>query len=278
MLIRNFFRIFVTIFLVSAIAACGGPRMHTRADAVPKSEPYSKRGNPESYVVLGKRYFVMRSNQGYVEKGIASWYGKKFHGRDTSSGERYDMYAMTAAHKTLLIPTYVRVTNLENNRSIVVRVNDRGPFHQNRIIDLSYAAAEKLDMVRSGTALVEVRVVGSESPATMQASARAGAQSSGKPPSPVPTSAPISDWRDESHLRNRIYVQVGAFSQRQNAEVMRDRLLQARFGDTQILDAGEQGVVLHRVRIGPLHTVAATDRVVAQLENLGFGEYQVIIE
>lgn len=247
------------------IAACGGPRPHARADAVPKNEPYSKRGNPESYVVLGKRYFVMRSNQGYVERGIASWYGKKFHGRDTSSGERYDMYAMTAAHKTLLIPTYVQVTNLENNRSIVVRVNDRGPFHQNRIIDLSYAAAEKLDMVRSGTALVEVRVIGNES-------------SSAKQPPSASASAPISDWRDESHLRNRIYVQLGAYSQRRNAEVMRDRLLQARFGDARIVDSGEQAAPLHRVRIGPLHTVAATDSVVARLESLGFTEYQVIIE
>jgi rare lipoprotein A len=269
MLMRNFCRIFIAIFLVSAIAACGGPRLHSRADAIPKSEPYSKRGNPESYVVLGRRYFLMRSNQGYVEKGIASWYGKKFHGRDTSSGERYDMYAMTAAHKTLLIPTYVRVTNLENKRSIVVRVNDRGPFHQNRIIDLSYAAAEKLDMVRSGTALVEVRVVGSEPSSSQQAAARSA---------PKPAASPAPDWRDESHLRNRIYVQVGAFSLRQNADVLRDRLLQARFSDIQILDASEQGGVLHRVRIGPLHTVAATDSVVVRLESQGFAEHQVIIE
>ncbi|MGI9334397.1 MAG: septal ring lytic transglycosylase RlpA family protein [Gammaproteobacteria bacterium] len=128
-------------------------------DAVPRVEPRSRRGNPESYVVFGKRYYVMNDAGGYLERGIASWYGKKFHGRTTSSGEIYDMYAMTAAHKSLPLPTYVQVTNLENQRSVVVKVNDRGPFHSNRIIDLSYTAAAKLDIVRRGTGLVEVRAI-----------------------------------------------------------------------------------------------------------------------
>ena len=101
-------------------------------------EPKSRYGNPESYVVFGKRYYVKDSSKGYVETGIASWYGTKFHGRRTSSGETYDMYAMTAAHKTLPLPTYVEVTNLNNGRSIIVKVNDRGRFHEIRIIDLSY--------------------------------------------------------------------------------------------------------------------------------------------
>jgi rare lipoprotein A len=112
-------------------------------DAVPRKEPRSRYGNPATYDVFGVRYEVMQTSYGYKERGVASWYGKKFHGRMTSSQEPYNMYAMTAAHKTLPLPTYVRVRNLKNNRSIVVRVNDRGPFVDNRIIDLSYSAATK---------------------------------------------------------------------------------------------------------------------------------------
>lgn len=258
-------------YLVSAISllmlsGCGGPRSFVQADAVPRNEPLSAYGNPESYVVLGKRYFVMSNSRGYVEQGIASWYGKKFHGRRTSNGEKYDMYAMTAAHKTLPLPTYVRVTNLSNGRSTVVRVNDRGPFHQNRVIDLSYAAAQKLDMVHSGTALVEVRAVG-------ETQDRILTVAEGKLPDGVAV-----DWRDQSHLRNRIYIQVGAFASRNNADQLLDRLLQARFTGVQILDIIEREKSLHRVRIGPLHSVSATDDVVARLEGLGFSEYQVVIE
>ena len=137
-----------------AMAACGGntikgdgpPTGSARipdlpGDAVPRPEPRSKYGNGPVYEVLGKRYTVMPSAHGYRERGVASWYGKKFHGNLTSSRETYDMYAMTAAHKTLPLPTYVRVRNLRNDKSIVVRVNDRGPFVHNRIIDLSYSAA-----------------------------------------------------------------------------------------------------------------------------------------
>ena len=126
-------------------------------DVVPRNEPRSRSGNPPFYDVLGKRYFVLSSNVGYVERGVASWYGPGFHKVRTSTGEIYDMYGMSAAHRTLPLPAYVRVTNLQNGRSVVVRVNDRGPFVGNRIIDLSYTAASKLDMLRNGTAMVEVR-------------------------------------------------------------------------------------------------------------------------
>jgi len=129
-------------------------------NAVPKHERQTRAGNPHTYVVFGKRYYVKRSNKNYRSRGIASWYGRKFHGRKTSNGETYNMYAMTAAHKTLRIPTYVRVTNLENGKIIIVRVNDRGPFVSNRIIDLSYAAAHKLGITRKGTGLVKIAVVG----------------------------------------------------------------------------------------------------------------------
>ncbi|MGE3667187.1 MAG: septal ring lytic transglycosylase RlpA family protein, partial [Steroidobacteraceae bacterium] len=116
-------------------------------DAVPRAEPRSLRGNPPSYEVFGKRYFVQASAEGHVERGVASWYGPGFHAAQTSTGEPYDMYAMTAAHKTLPLPCYLRVTNLANGRSVVVRVNDRGPFVAGRIVDLSYTAAAKLDML-----------------------------------------------------------------------------------------------------------------------------------
>ena len=134
-------------------------------DAVPRVEPLSRSGNPASYQVRGKRYFTKTTSTGHVERGLASWYGRQFHGRKTSSGERYDMYAMTAAHKTLPLPTYVHVTNMENGRTAVVKVNDRGPFHGPRVIDLSYSAARKLGVVQKGTALVEVRAIDPSRPA-----------------------------------------------------------------------------------------------------------------
>jgi rare lipoprotein A len=135
-------------------------------DAIPRLEPRAIYGNPPSYDVFGKRYYVMASSVGYVERGVASWYGPGFHKELTSVREPYDMYGMTAAHKTLPLPAYVRVTNLQNGRSCVVRVNDRGPFVGNRIIDLSYTAAAKLDMLRDGTAMVEVRALQPLDPAS----------------------------------------------------------------------------------------------------------------
>ena len=135
---------------------------------------------PLSYEVFGKRYFVLATAEGYRERGVASWYGPDFHARPTSSGEPYDMYAMTAAHKTLPIPAYARVTNLANGRSVVVRINDRGPFVGNRIIDLSYTAAHKLDMTQAGTAFVEVEVI---TPGSLAEAAR------GIAPRPAPPAA-----------------------------------------------------------------------------------------
>src|SRR5204863_1971370 len=128
-------------------------------DAIPRPEPRGTRGNPPFYTVFGKRYYVMASSVGWVERGTASWYGPGFHAASTSLGERYDMYGMTAAHKTLPLPAYAEVTNLRNGRKVVVRINDRGPFVGDRIIDLSYTAAAKLDMLMQGTAPVEVRVI-----------------------------------------------------------------------------------------------------------------------
>ena len=141
-----------------ADSAPSGPPAHlaTLPDPVPRREAKSRYGNPETYTVWGKTYRVMESAAGYREEGVASWYGTKFHGRRTSSGEPYDMYKLTAAHRSLPVPSYVRVTNLDNGRTTIVRVNDRGPFHDERIIDLSYAAAVKLRFANGGTARVLV--------------------------------------------------------------------------------------------------------------------------
>jgi rare lipoprotein A len=171
-------------------------------DAVPRLEPRSRYGNPPFYEVFGKRYYVLSSSVAYVERGVASWYGPGFHKVRTSTGELYDMYGMTAAHKTLPLPAYVRVTNLQNGRSIVVRVNDRGPFVGNRIIDLSYTAASRLDMLRNGTAIVEVRAIDPSAPSRDQGlpllaaapmaspSGQAGAAAGSAPPAALaPTTA-----------------------------------------------------------------------------------------
>lgn len=128
-------------------------------DAVPKVEPITRAGNKNPYTVLGKTYQLLPHSRDYRERGVASWYGTKFHGRPTANGETYDMFAMTAAHKTLPIPAYVKVTNLDNGRSVIVRVNDRGPFLHDRIIDLSYAAAKRLGYANKGTARVEVEAI-----------------------------------------------------------------------------------------------------------------------
>lgn len=161
--------VWLTPVLLTGCASRGGqvdatpeevpPHIARIPDAVPKVEPLSRSGNPKSYVVFGKRYHTKRDRRGHVERGLASWYGRPFHGRKTSSGEIYDMHAMTAAHKTLPLPTYARVTNLENGRRVIVRINDRGPFHGGRIIDLSYTAAVKLGVTKKGTAMVEVRAI-----------------------------------------------------------------------------------------------------------------------
>jgi rare lipoprotein A len=162
-------------------------------DAVPRYEPRSPYGNPPFYEVFGKRYFVLSSGADYAERGVASWYGPGFHKVRTSTGEIYDMYGMTAAHKTLPLPAYVRVTNLQNGRSVVVRVNDRGPFVGNRIIDLSYTAAAKLDMLRNGTAMVEVRTVGpANAPGDAGISVAAVSTPTGTTPPTPATASPIS--------------------------------------------------------------------------------------
>lgn len=237
-------------------------------DAVPKHEERTRAGNPETYVVLGKRYYVRKSSYGYVERGIASWYGKKFHGRKTSNGETYNMYAMTAAHKTLPIPSYLQVTNLKNGKEVVVRVNDRGPFHENRIIDLSYAAASKLGISQAGTGLVEIRAIEPGEPAS-RTTTLANSATPDKPDVSAPVSTPHP---------HRLYLQLGSFISPENAESLRARLT---LNDVQGV-AVEQSTVdrkrIYRVRIGPLKSVEEADRLALQIDRLGIGVPSIVID
>jgi rare lipoprotein A len=221
-------------------------------DAVPRVEPRSAHGNPPFYDVLGQRYYVLASADGYLERGVASWYGPTFHGGNTSSGEPYNMYAMTAAHKTLPLPCYARVTNLRNGKSVVVRINDRGPFVANRLIDLSYTAASRLDMLREGTTLVEVRAV---SPAVPDELTRTTAQ-------PPPA----------------LYVQAGAFADQQNAQRLLARLQAAGLERAFIALPLQSGAHLYRVRLGPVESVAQFDQLTARLAALGIADARLALE
>jgi len=241
-------------------APAQSPDVSSTPDAVPRAEPRSRYGNPEFYDVLGKRYYVLGSSRGYVEKGIASWYGTKFHGKRTSSGETYDMNAMTAAHKTLPLPTYVEVTNLETRKTIVVKVNDRGPFHENRIIDLSYAAAIKLGIAARGTGLVEVRAI---DPAHYAGSDR---------------QAPVQSITKVADDSLRFFIQVGAFSELLKAENLRDRLAVLGSRLLNISKAVISGKTLYRVRIGPLDSIEYADQIVTQLGGIGIDEHQIILD
>jgi rare lipoprotein A len=261
-------------------------------DMVPRSEPRSRNGNPPFYDVLGKRYFVLSSSVGYVERGVASWYGPGFHKVRTSTGEPYDMYAMTAAHKTLPLPAYVRVTNLQNGRSIVVRVNDRGPFVGNRIIDLSYTAASKLDMLRNGTAMVEVRSLEPASgdvplaaPLAVPLSAAPIIAATGAP-TPAPAgSPPLNSVSDPAAgatsmvaVPRALYIQAGAFSDPKNAERLMEKLRGGAYGKVFVRDNAIAGRRMYRVRIGPVPNVAEFDRIVAALERDGVNDAHLALD
>jgi peptidoglycan lytic transglycosylase len=290
-------RALASVIVLAMLAACGSSGVRDSApsgsvsipdlpgDAIPRLEDRSRYGNGPNYEVLGKHYTVMASGSGYSERGVASWYGKKFHGRLTSNREPYDMYAMTAAHKTLPLPTFVRVRNLGNNKSIIVRVNDRGPFVHNRIIDLSYVAALKLDMVRTGTSLVEVTAITFDDPPGDPASTRARQASDPRPAShrtgEPQTATPVGvrhagDPRPA--MQNKIYVQVGAFGSRENAERRSEALTAAHIGNVYIHADTRVSPTLYRVRIGPIHDVIQYDVIVEELENIGIPDPYLITE
>ncbi len=266
---------FTALLAAILLTGCGGSPTLTRsstdsapdrkldpnniADAVPRVEPAAKYGNPKRYTVFGKSYRVKQSSRGYREQGIASWYGTKFHGRRTSSGEPYDMYAMTAAHKTLPLPTYVQVKNLTNGRTAVVKVNDRGPFHGNRIIDLSYAAATKLGILGEGTGLVEVIAIDPRRPATQVTS--------------------VTEIQPrEGAATPAMFIQVGAFSSRSNADRLRRKLQLSLNQPIRISQGSNQGSPLFRVQVGPLTSVDLSDRISRELAQRGHDQLHIIIE
>jgi rare lipoprotein A len=270
--------------MLALLGACAfTPRPHTAPplptpipdianipDAEPRAELRSARGNPDSYVVLGKRYSILGSAEGFVERGVASWYGADFHGKNTSTGEPYDMYAMTAAHKTLPIPCYARITNLRNGRSVIVRINDRGPFVANRIVDLSYTAAARLDMIREGTAFVELQVL---TPGT--APSLVGV--------PAPTSVPAAPAlvaeppAPAAHTQPQTWAQVGAYADAGNAQRVLRRLEAAGLAGVSSTER-VKGIDVTRVRIGPIDSVAGFDALQERLRALGLGEARLVTD
>jgi rare lipoprotein A len=210
-------------------------------DATPRDEPFHRFAN-RPYTVFGQTYVPVVNKQPTRERGLASWYGRKFHGQKTASGETYDMFAMTAAHKTLPIPSYARVTNVKNGLSVVVRVNDRGPFHANRIIDLSYAAAARIGIVNSGSGLVEVeRIVPGPGVSDQVATAA--------PPPPPPRTAMV-ETPMVAREASSIWLQLGAFSSLETAESFRDRVArELPWMLEPVSITAHDG--LHRVRLGP---------------------------
>ncbi len=251
---------FISSCMVTKEKEDGGPSsvpvdVMSVPDATPKYEKRTRAGNPPGeYEVLGKRYKVMAESRGYKETGVASWYGTKFHGRKTSNGEVYNMYAMTAAHKTLPIPSYVRVTNLKNKRSVVLRVNDRGPFHDNRIIDLSYTAATKLGIRQMGTGLVEVTALEYDSAETKnQTDSRSSRQSA-------------------------YYLQVGAFISPISAKRVQTRLTSSKIPFSRILRVQNKGNDIYKVQVGPLYSESLAEKENEKLTQMGIANALLIVE
>lgn len=231
--------------LTSCSAKDGAPRWNYSynkiPDAIPKVETISKRVNPNSYVVNGKRYFVRHNSTGYDKIGIASWYGTKFHGKLTSTGEKYDMNSMSAANKELPIPCYVEVTNLSNNKRAVVKVNDRGPFVDNRVIDLSYAAAQKLGVVATGTAKVRVRAIDPKRPNyNPQSSVQLQPQKNQVRSIKIPTIKPT------------VYLQIASLSDKERAEQLQQDILQnALFLSKVETYTPSNKKPMYKVKVGP---------------------------
>lgn len=218
-------------------------------DPEPKDEPLSRHGNPPDYHVNGQNYQVIYDNVGYKESGIASWYGTKFHDHPTSSGEPYDMFAMTAAHKQLPLPSYVRVKNLENGREITVKVTDRGPFKDDRIIDLSYVAAQKLGIIEKGTALVEIEAIN-----------------------------PDDNGKNSGQQTIQVFLQAGAFKHRQRAEQLQLKLQDIINHPVNINPIEGVSHISYRVQIGPFHDADHIKGVSRQLQTAGFEDSFTVIE
>ena len=307
-------RYFTLLLLMLLLAACQSPggrysQKHDSApryingevatiDAVPKYEPY-REYNARPYTVLGKRYYPLQTGKGYEAEGIASWYGQKFHGHLTSNGETYNMFAMTAAHKTLPLPSYVRVTNLDNGKQAIVRVNDRGPFHENRVIDLSYAAATKLDYHNNGTARVKLEVihidgenrvtVGNQPTVSWEVYA-------GIVPETAPAKAPESDETvtavamqseaqteeviattptgDTPAASGELFIQVAAISDASRAESI-SNVLSALY---QVPAAAPFINNIYKLRLGPLNSEHQANALLNALKKNGYpGAYRLAL-
>lgn len=235
------------------------PDVSNVPDAVPVDLPYSRGGNKPEYQVWGKTYRVLETHIGYKEEGIASWYGLKFHGHKTSNGEIYDIYKMSAAHKSLPIPSYARVTNLDNGKSVIVRVNDRGPFHEDRLIDLSYSAASRLEIIQKGTGRVRVEAIDARGPQSQQVAQQA---------SPQPTSEPAAEqsFRDAAGQ----FLQVGAFGNQDNAQRAQLRLASLSGENVTVVPVESGGRQLHRVLVGPLSAGISVDGLIDRLVDAGY--------
>ena len=226
----------------------------TIPNAVPKKTVPSRYGNPESYMVFGKRYYVMPSSHRYKEKGLASWYGSKFHGKRTSSGESYNMHGMTAAHKTLPLPTYVKVTHLKNNRQVILKVNDRGPFHDKRIIDLSHTAAVKLGIKSTGTGLVEVEAI---------------------------NLVPVSSIKKTPNKANTmaVYLQLGVFSYLENAQKLSHQVNSLlALEQTHINKKLQKGQQKYYVRMGPFNNAEQVDQAAHSLSQKGITKHYIVLD
>lgn len=243
------------------LAGCATPVVERQPEPQPAHRELVApgRGNLSPYIVFGKTYHVMPSSLGYLEVGLASWYGKKFHGRLTSNGEQFDMYQLTAAHKSLPLPTWVRVTNLDNGRKVTLRVNDRGPFHDDRLIDLSYQAAIALGFADKGLAPVVVEALDERN-------------------YPEMVSQPVD--------HESFYLQVGAYSRRDGAERRRAQIRRVTDGtafadvDVRILQSEvDDETMLHKVWLGPMATAERRDRLADIIESKGLGmPYRVSVE
>ena len=259
-----FRRSIVIGYIVVSLSACtfgvpiGERGSGVEVNRVPHTSK-SKNGNPSSYVVAGKRYYVLNSADGFKQRGIASWYGKKFHGRKTSSGEVYNMYAMTAAHKTLPIPVYVRVKNLTNGRSVIVKVNDRGPFVEGRVIDLSYSAAQKIGITGPGTARVEIATL---SPGRINTVS-------------VVRSIPLPDDLGEGVP---LFIQVGSFGLEFNAVNLMRELQDANERAVLISELKTSSGMFFRVRLGPLYDIDEANAIIRRLKGKGFVTARIVVK
>ena len=275
----------VLIAAVSASVTLAGcarqPRTVTNDEATHQAilePPRSRLGNPPWYEVFGQRHYVLDTAAGYRRTGVASWYGEKFHGRSTSSGEPYDMFAHTAAHPSLPLPTWVEVTHLESGKQVIVKVNDRGPFVDDRIIDLSFGAAVVLDMVAAGTAPVEVRALGVSSAGEVLA--HHGAASRGQvsdADADAAATMPLTLAAASVPPSQRIYLQAGAFSRRDGAARFVDGLHAAGFEHINIDADHGASPSLYRVRLGPFTDVDAADAAFANLVAMGYDEPYLVI-